>query len=69
MMTEPIRAPLVQADRTIWITLKPYVLTGLPERLQVFAIAVLHPIIEQVNHLLDVCEVAGEPGLFDTLIA
>lgn len=33
------------------------------------AVVVWHSIIEEVVHLLDLVEMAGEPGLLDTLIA
>lgn len=49
------------------MTLQPDVLASLTERSQVLAVAARR-IIEQVDHLLDVGEVPGEPGLFDTLV-
>lgn len=50
------------------MTLQPDVLASLPERSQVLAVAARHTIIEQVDHLLDLGEVPGEPGLFNTLV-
>ncbi|MNN69133.1 hypothetical protein D3C81_1848930 [compost metagenome] len=43
-------------------------LVCLPERLQVLAVAVFNPIIEQIHHLPDVSEVSGESGLLNSLI-
>ncbi len=68
VMTEPSRSPLIPTDRAIWITLEADVMTGFPERLQVLAIAVLHTIIEKIDHLFNVGEVAGKLGRFDTLV-
>ena len=54
---------------TIWVTLQPNVLASLPKRLQVLAVAVLNTVIEQVDHLHDVGEVPGEPGLFYSFVS
>jgi hypothetical protein len=52
----------IQADGTDRATLDPDMLTSLPERLQVLAVAVSGALIKQVDHLLDIIEVPGEPG-------
>ena len=52
------------------MTLQSDVLTGLPERLQVLAVAVLQTVIEKVvDHLLAVREVLTELGPFYSLVS
>ena len=69
-MIQVSRAPLIQADRAVRMTLQSDVLTGLPERLQVLAVAVLQTVIEKVvDHLLAVREVLTELGSFYALVS
>lgn len=51
------------------MTFKPNVLASLLERLKMLAVVVLNAVIEQVDHLLNVGEVPGEPGVFYSLVS
>ncbi|MCY1529063.1 hypothetical protein D9M68_641900 [compost metagenome] len=63
---EIARFVLAQTGDATWAELHPNGLAGFLKKAQVPAVLILHISLEQVDHLLDVVEVPGKSGGFDS---